>query len=40
MLSPGAVIGIISLFLAGVAVTLIECWGIKKIWRLINKPDD
>jgi hypothetical protein len=29
-----------SLVLAGVALILIEFWGIKKIWRLMNKPDD
>ena len=29
-------IGLVSLVLAGVALVLIEIWGIKKIWRLIN----
>ena len=29
-------IGLLSLVLAGIAVTLIEIWGIKKIWRLMN----
>jgi hypothetical protein len=29
-------IGIASLLLAGVAVVLIEIWGIKKIWRVMN----
>ena len=33
-------IGLSSLVLAGVALLLIEFWGIKKIWRLMNKPDD
>jgi hypothetical protein len=33
-------IGISSLLLAGIALTLIEFWGIKKIWRLMNKPDE
>jgi hypothetical protein len=33
-------IGLTSLLLAGVALTLIECWGIKKIWKLITKPDE
>jgi hypothetical protein len=32
--------GLSSLVLAGVAFILIEFWGIKKIWRLMNKPDD
>ena len=29
-------IGLSSLLLAGVALLLIEFWGIKKIWRLMN----
>jgi hypothetical protein len=29
-------IGIASLLLAGVALVLIEVWGIKKIWHLMN----
>jgi hypothetical protein len=29
-------IGLASLVLAGVALVLIEIWGIKKIWRLMN----
>lgn len=29
-------IGLVSLVLAGVALVLIEVWGIKKIWRLMN----
>jgi hypothetical protein len=33
-------IGLISLLLAGVALFLIEFWGIKKIWKLLNKHDD
>jgi hypothetical protein len=33
-------IGLTSLLLAGVALTLIECWGIKKIWKLITKIDE
>jgi hypothetical protein len=33
-------IGLTSLLLAGVALTLIECWGIKKIWKLMKKSDD
>jgi hypothetical protein len=33
-------IGLSSLVLAGVALILIEFWGIKKIWRLMNKPDE
>lgn len=31
-------IGLASLVLAGVAVVLIEIWGIMKIWRLMNRP--
>jgi hypothetical protein len=30
-------IGLSSLILAGVALFLIEWWGIKKVWRLMNK---
>ena len=33
-------IGLSSLVLAGVALILIEFWGIKKIWRLMSKPDE
>jgi len=33
-------IGLTSLLLAGVALILIEFWGIKKIWKLITKSDD
>jgi hypothetical protein len=33
-------IGLTSLLLAGVALTLIECWGIKKIWKLMTKTDE
>jgi hypothetical protein len=29
-------VGLASLALAGIALVLIEIWGIKKIWRLIN----
>lgn len=29
-------IGLMSLVLAGVALLLIELWGIKKIWRLFR----
>ena len=29
-------IGLTSLLLAGIALVLIECWGIKKIWRLMK----
>jgi hypothetical protein len=29
-------ISLASLVLAGVALVLIEIWGIKKIWRLMN----
>ena len=29
-------IGLASLVLAGIALVLIEIWGIKKIWRLVN----
>jgi hypothetical protein len=29
-------IGILSLLLAGVALILIEIWGIKKIWHVMN----
>ena len=28
-------IGIVSLILAGVSLTLIEIWGIQKIWHLM-----
>lgn len=29
-------ISLASLFLAGVALVLIELWGVKKIWRLVS----
>lgn len=29
-------IGLMSLLLTGVALLLIECWGIQKIWTLIH----
>lgn len=33
-------IGLGSLLLAGVALILIESWGVKKIWRLLKKSSD
>jgi hypothetical protein len=33
-------ISLSSLALTGVALILIEFWGIKKIWRMIKKPDE
>jgi hypothetical protein len=32
-------IGIASLLLAGVALVLIEVWGIKKIWHVMNTKE-
>lgn len=33
-------ISIVSLLVAGIALILIEVWGLKKIWKLIKRDEE